>query len=765
MKRQIGLDFGTTTTVVMYRDYDEKNPGKEIPLEFDSSSYVPTLILQEGNITTKTGKTRHTDEKFGKEAAGAENFHSLLKSNFKMDLISNDFSARKEAQELTQKFFRYLYAQYSAAALERKDSPITEVTTWVTHPAKFPKDAQDFLKNAAEKAGFPNVKLLDESKAAMTFALTYETGQIKKYVDSLGKDKIRVLLIDMGAGTTDIAVFSHNIVDPTEFEPICSWPEKGNHNFGGREIDDILCKFYRKELGEENIVSTLTKNNDPVLGGRILSRVVKDYKESSLSSNLAARKSIPCPGDLEEIVDEMDEEPDVQMDRGRFESLLKDYLPQFPVLVKGALAKANMTGRDVDMVILTGGHSQWYFVPDMLTESGISNNAIFGFREPHTAVARGAAWYVQPKKPVVQPTGKGTTQSQNRKEVTTVPGEKKRDQNKSGTSQTATSASVNSSSANSIQVKLNTAYGNELATLSVNPANKEMPVTIALVNRPYSLRLHPDGVEQCSVNSTYQIVLNQGNDKRLLAFPTRQDADVWFSKLKALVPVSNKPRYTWDIPSTLMQYTFGCVIHSDNYTVKIVFNKPLPYNNRILFYDADGKLLSDRYSHVQSSASIVTIAQPPFITIPSDLKVGSIVLALPVSPSVYPSDHWQFRCVSNPYSHHFKIERSLANPTIILERKPRLLAPARSFYAKIDGQLWKISGGSRKAISVTPDRHHVVGGNMSLFGNEPIDKEFGDSYFMLNSGETLVYGFEDGNQKILPKILDDTSSPTYLEIK
>ena len=176
MKRQIGLDFGTTTTVVTYRDYDAKNAGDIKPVMFDGTDYIPTLVLKEGTITNKKGMTRHHDEAFGRDAENADAFHSFLMRNFKMDLISTNPATRKEAQELTRKFFVYLHQQYSAKALEKKDNPITEVSTVVTYPAKFPKDVQNFLKEAAEKAEFRNIQLLDESKAAMAFSLIYDKG-------------------------------------------------------------------------------------------------------------------------------------------------------------------------------------------------------------------------------------------------------------------------------------------------------------------------------------------------------------------------------------------------------------------------------------------------------------------------------------------------------------------------------------------------------------------------------------------------------------
>lgn len=57
---------------------------------------------------------------------------------------------------------------------------------------------------------------------------------------------------------------------------------------------------------------------------------------------------------------------DIDIDRKRFEALLKNYLPEFPVLIDGAIKNAGIRKEEIDIVMLTRGHSNWYFVRDML---------------------------------------------------------------------------------------------------------------------------------------------------------------------------------------------------------------------------------------------------------------------------------------------------------------------------------------------------------------------------------------------------------------
>ena len=54
------------------------------------------------------------------------------------------------------------------------------------------------------------------------------------------------------------------------------------------------------------------------------------------------------------------------LDRAALENCLGDYLKQFPGLIRGCLADAGVSGSEVDLVIVTGGHGQWYFVREML---------------------------------------------------------------------------------------------------------------------------------------------------------------------------------------------------------------------------------------------------------------------------------------------------------------------------------------------------------------------------------------------------------------
>ena len=486
MQRQIAIDFSTTTTVVAYQDTGSK---PEI-LKFEGRNYVPTMILTEGSILNKNGMEIHHDEAFGWDAYHASKFHALLKNDFKLGLLSNDAKIRQEAQTLTKKFFQFLYAQYNAHAVFPKGTVFDTVSTLVTYPAKFPETVQQFLKKTAQEAGFKNVELLDEARAAMAFSLANETGRIQQYIQNLPHKQLRVMLIDMGAGTTDIAVFRYSVDNPSAFEHLCSWPENGSCNFGGREIDRILCDFYKEKLGS-HITKVLGQGN-ATLGDVILQNKIKDFKENTLSRELKHNAIVSnVPGDLVSFTFSMDN-PDIDLDRASFAALLKDYLPQFQELVQGALAKAGLSGKEIDLVLLTGGHSQWYFVPDLLTQLEISKDAIFSFPEPHLVVALGAASYtLSEKAPRSDP-------------------------------------NLPSAPDRSVRILLN---GAKPAYLSIDNTDSDTPVHIVICNSTEHIELMPDKVIKAPSLKANELLLICHQTKYMLSFASSDTAQIWFKRI------------------------------------------------------------------------------------------------------------------------------------------------------------------------------------------------------------------------------------------
>ena len=164
VKRLIGVDFGTSTSVIRVQRYEDGKPigeVKEVTYN-DLGSMVPTLVLRKNGEETADHVYNFG---FGARQGGKDftKFHS-----FKMDLESSDPEKRGLAKRLTEKFYGYLAEQYRH---QSEDGHLGEATdkehTIVSYPVKWSEETKSFMLDSAKKAGFPNVTGMDEARAAI----------------------------------------------------------------------------------------------------------------------------------------------------------------------------------------------------------------------------------------------------------------------------------------------------------------------------------------------------------------------------------------------------------------------------------------------------------------------------------------------------------------------------------------------------------------------------------------------------------------------
>lgn len=347
INRQLGIDFGTTTSAMAFRD----DKGDVQPVTINQELYTPTLILEEEN-----GQVA-----FGKEAGSYFQSNGTLQSNFKLNLLSPDESVFAEGKELTERFFEFLHREYrdfeeTEQRITDSDDKVTIVRTIVTYPGKFSDKAKMVLENAAKAAGFPNVQMVTEAEAAMMYAMKYSNNRFNQITEKSGGKPLTIMMIDMGGGTMDIAVFHYDVKNRILDQKPLLYPAKGRgSNFGGKEIDSLLMKYY-EGCSDTPLAESPSAYRD-------LEMNIKNHKETRVSPQLNKNETAREPQFLWK-------NKKASIDRSKFESILKDYLEKFPNLVNGALDAAEKAGKledhNIDAVILTGGNSQWYFVREML---------------------------------------------------------------------------------------------------------------------------------------------------------------------------------------------------------------------------------------------------------------------------------------------------------------------------------------------------------------------------------------------------------------
>jgi hypothetical protein len=376
----IGIDFGTSNSCVAYATYYERGSGEIDPdpmqrpevIPFERHETIPTVVF--------LGNGKDQQPLFGEPAEEKAPFYpELTRSGFKLRLGQK--TTGKEAYLLCKQFLGHLRRRTAEVVPLDKKDPGIRIETIIGHPVQWSADQRDETRRAAQEAGFPNVRLEEESMAALYSHLCDDRDGFRP------KPGSRILMVDMGGGTTDFA-FLQLAMSPEQrpvsipVDPTGNVPGWGNdrRSYGGRDLDQL-------------ILDHLTASWDAAEVKRhrqALLREVRRFKEGFSNR-------IREGGDSYETLWLVGEDArPVTLTRAEFEEFAADYIAQFAVLLRGALEEARVAPRQVTHLILTGGHSRWYFVDDALKEvfSHLSSEShtVLRHGQPEQSVARGLAY-------------------------------------------------------------------------------------------------------------------------------------------------------------------------------------------------------------------------------------------------------------------------------------------------------------------------------------------------------------------------------------
>lgn len=361
MKIRTSIDFGTSMTVMQTLDETQYQAGSTDcrPIRFTqaATASTPTLI--------RTDPDNKRDDCFGEVAKNLG--WGTLWSNFKLLLRKDDAASREQAKKLVDKFFAYLHDCYEGERIKLYPKALhPEEETIVGYPVQWSEDERKVILQAAEKAGFKNVRGKDEAEASVICALTHCQHMLKQR-GALRTDKpINILVLDMGAGTTDLAFVSvseENGTLKTSLQGV--WPDGAQQDvFGGSNLDTVLERYAAGWLDSCDLSSmgeAFAKNYIPTNRPQI-----KAWKENEVSTALANALTVSnCY--LENMlyaIPGINLEPFPGIDRERFESMATNELETFVRIVSSAPQELR---RQTELVILTGGNSQWYWVQEILT--------------------------------------------------------------------------------------------------------------------------------------------------------------------------------------------------------------------------------------------------------------------------------------------------------------------------------------------------------------------------------------------------------------
>lgn len=370
MKLIVGIDLGTSTSVVRYKT-EGSDTISTVKDADGKSELIPSVIFRPENpeIETLYGNlaiSRHDGGEPGE-----------LITNFKMGLLDVDPDQRQKKMEQIEEFMKYLHQCFD---MQVKGLHATDMDVYVSYPAKWPSDFVKFMKDTTKKAGFEgNIIGIPEPKAATYNALFNHLKDLTQSKMLAPGKQLNILLLDMGAGTSDIEIFKirYNQSSIT-IDDVLSYPTIDNDALcGGREIDLALQQIITDHLANQlGMDKNMAKNIFPI-------SEVKNWKDNYLSNKLKNGETVGMPSAVLKLLNLWPNgskaAKSFDLNRHSFETFTRQHWAKLYGLLESAfdIYKQKYGGNgaaDIDLVLLTGGHSAWYTVPRLFNGEGIAGS-------------------------------------------------------------------------------------------------------------------------------------------------------------------------------------------------------------------------------------------------------------------------------------------------------------------------------------------------------------------------------------------------------
>lgn len=369
IKMKYGIDLGTTNSAICKMENGETVIKKTDTLK----DTLPSCVSFTKKKITKVGDGAYNDLRQDKARATKkwtkldENVFIEFKRTMGLDTsyCSKHMEKSFSSEELSAEVLKTLK---SFVTEENIDSCV------ITVPAKFKTDQIAATKRAAEMAGINHCELLQEPIAA---SMAYGLNTNKK--NGLW------LVFDFGGGTFDAALIKveEGILQVKDTE--------GDNYLGGKNLDmAIVDKIIIPYLKENFVIDEILEDEKRI---EILRNAMKFYAEQA-KNQLSFKDKCDITSQLDEFGED-DEGNEIELDMivnsEQLPEVLSPFFQKAINICKDLLRRNNLSGTDLDSLILVGGPTYSPILRDMLKEQITPN--IDTSIDPMTAVARGAALY------------------------------------------------------------------------------------------------------------------------------------------------------------------------------------------------------------------------------------------------------------------------------------------------------------------------------------------------------------------------------------
>lgn len=324
----IGIDLGTTNSLVcVYRNGHTELIPNSLG-EYMTKSAVS--ILEDGSILTgSAAKERlllhpqHT----------AVSFKRFMGTDQEIVLGDKVFLPH----ELSALILRQLYEDARAYLGQEIEEAVISV------PAYFDDNQRNATKLAAQLAGIPAKRLINEPSAA---ALRYNLGVT--YGDS------RLMILDFGGGTLDVSIVEcfENIIEIVAIA--------GDNRLGGDDIDQAIAEYFCR-IHSLNFEALLAKQREALL-------FQAEAAKKALSQTEADGEAMPLTGRVPRLRLALDQNYEMELSKELLREICQPYLERIKAVIARAIRDSHLMPDKLDDVVLVGGSARLAVLGDYLEE-------------------------------------------------------------------------------------------------------------------------------------------------------------------------------------------------------------------------------------------------------------------------------------------------------------------------------------------------------------------------------------------------------------
>jgi molecular chaperone DnaK len=370
MGRIVGIDLGTTNSLVAYLDPQTNKP-ECIEGPFGSTLCPSVVSLDpDGNVIvgeparrrllTQPERTIYSVKRLmGRGVRDVQDEVKLFP--FRLDPSSSNVIRVRLGEKVftPPEISAFILRELKNWAESFFGEPVDRAV--ITVPAYFNDAQRQATKDAGKIAGLEVLRLVNEPTAA---ALAYGLHE---------KQRGKVAVYDLGGGTFDISILKLISTDDGDIYQVLS--TNGDTHLGGDDIDNLFVAHFLREMMDLHKGDI---RNQPALVQELRKAFISAKHELSIKDDALLRFTLPNQSVYTS-----------RFTRAAFEERIRPIVERTIVPVKQALADAQLNPEDIDEVVLVGGTTRTPLI--RRTVQGLFGRAPHIDLNPDEVVALGAA--------------------------------------------------------------------------------------------------------------------------------------------------------------------------------------------------------------------------------------------------------------------------------------------------------------------------------------------------------------------------------------